>query len=489
MKLVDGYGFIRSDQINCDIFFSLHHTTGIDTKSQEQEIVGKNVTFQIKSGAKKKSMEARNVMVVEGPGVVELEGVVVSWVRTGCLIQVTSGLGAEKSHNRIFAPDSACPGLEVGVAGVRVQFQVHMDQALRVEARNVRRTREHHDLQLSWREDAANNNTIVQKPVKSSNSESAKPVTKNVQVKVSRVPAKFEHSEVKRKSIIQDLTNLELSEELIESLYVMSSEELSSLFETSLRARFVDLCQQPVASKVVIAVIKNLPRTRCTKVEESITRTMKANFVTLSRSKQGCQVVMSALDNLTPSKRILIAEQLADNFSGVDDYRDLWTHGGQLFISMLDYLDETSLTMIGFCLLGHYGELACAIHHYKPLRSLLQHLVDSECFVDIVEEISEDLIKLSCDRYGHHIITFLLETAPDHVKESLINKFQGRVVELSLDPVCHSVIVAAVKEGSSSQQGEMIEEVCRVTSKQAEMEIIRLSMDKYGHKVVLAMLR
>merc|ERR1719210_2936401 len=141
MKLVDGYGFIRSDQINCEKFFSLHHTTGIDTKSQEQEIVGKNVTFQIKSGAKKKSMEARNVMVVEGPGVVELEGVVVSWVRTGCLIQVTSGLGAEKSHNRIFAPDSACPGLKVGVAGVRVQFRVHMDQALRVEARNVRRTR------------------------------------------------------------------------------------------------------------------------------------------------------------------------------------------------------------------------------------------------------------------------------------------------------------------------------------------------------------
>ena len=139
MKLVDGYGFIKSDQINCDIFFSLHHTTGINTKAEDQEVVGKNVTFQIKSGARKGSMEARRVMVVEEePRMMELEGVLVSWVRTGCLIQVTSGLGAEKSHNRIFAPDSECLGLEAGDVGVEVIFHVHMDTALKVLARNVR---------------------------------------------------------------------------------------------------------------------------------------------------------------------------------------------------------------------------------------------------------------------------------------------------------------------------------------------------------------
>ena len=480
MKLVDGYGFIKSDQINCDIFFSLHHTTGINTKAEDQEVVGKNVTFQIKSGAKKGSMEARRVMMVEEePRMMELEGVLVSWVRTGCLIQVTSGLGAEKSHNRIFAPDSECLGLEAGDVGVEVIFHVHMDTALKVLARNVRarRMKNHQHHKLSWR--GANN----------PDAKISKPTTEEVKVKVSRSPAKTENTETRRKFVIQDLTNLELSEELMKKLDVVSSDEISSFFESILKLKFVDLCQQLVASKVIIAVIRNLPRTKCSKVEEFITRSIVANFFMLSRCKQGCQVVMSALDNLTQSRRILIAEQLSDNFCTVDDYRDLWTHGGQLFITMLDYLDQTSLTMIGSCLLGHYGELACSIHHYKPLRSLLLHLVDSDCFDDIVEEISDDLITLSCDKFGHHIIIRLLEIAPDQVKQSLINEFQGRVVELSLDPVCHSVIVAAVKEGSSHQQGDMIEEVCRVTSKQAEMEIIHLSMDKYGHKVVLAMLR
>ena len=64
----------------------------------------------------------------------------------------------------------------------------------------------------------------------------------------------------------------------------------------------------------------------------------------------------------------------------------------------------------------------------------------------------------------------------------MIAMFQGRILELPLDPVCYSVIVAAMK------QGEMIEEVCRETYKQAEMEIITLAQDRHGHQVVLAML-
>ena len=64
----------------------------------------------------------------------------------------------------------------------------------------------------------------------------------------------------------------------------------------------------------------------------------------------------------------------------------------------------------------------------------------------------------------------------------MIAMFQGRILELPLDPVCYSVIVAAMK------QGEMIEDVCRETHKQAEMEIITLAQDRHGHQVVLAML-
>lgn len=57
-----------------------------------------------------------------------------------------------------------------------------------------------------------------------------------------------------------------------------------------------------------------------------------------------------------------------------------------------------------------------------------------------------------------------------------------------MDPVCWQVIVTAIKQASSVQQGAIIEEVCRETYKQAEMEIITLAQDRHGHKVVLAML-
>ena len=46
----------------------------------------------------------------------------------------------------------------------------------------------------------------------------------------------------------------------------------------------------------------------------------------------------------------------------------------------------------------------------------------------------------------------------------------------------------AIISGTSNQQAEFIEEVCKVTSKQAEMDILTLAMNKHGHEVVLAML-
>ena len=105
-----------------------------------------------------------------------------------------------------------------------------------------------------------------------------------------------------------------------------------------------------------------------------------------------------------------------------------------------------------------------------------------------MDEIKEDLISLSCDKYGYHIVIGLLETVSDSLKEDLINVFLGKILKLSLDPVCWQVIVTAIKQGSSIQQGAIIEEVCRETYKQAEMEIITLAQDRHGHKVVLAML-
>ena len=293
---------------------------------------------------------------------------------------------------------------------------------------------------------------------------------------------------VEEKLTIKDLSNVDCCEDLIKSVDGMNSDQLMQLFETKLKLRLSELAQQPIASKLIIAVIKKVGQLSCHKIEEKITRMIVANFFTISSCKQGCLVVQAALDNFTDAKRVMIAEQLTE-LGSVEEFTDLWTHGGHVFVSMLDYLDETSLGMIGSILQGNYVSLSCHIGHYKPIKSLLSHLATNDCFTEIFTEIEDSIMSLCYDKFGHYVIIGLLETAEEAYKNPIIDAINGKVVAMSLDSIAHQVIIAAVKEGNPGQQTDIIEEVCRVTDKQAEMEIIHLAQDVWGHKVVLAMLQ
>jgi len=456
LKPEDEYGFLRSDQISADVFFSLHYTTGFIKPNLDS--MGKFVSFAVKDVGRK-SMEARKVRLWDSePSMEYLLGTLDRWVKTGVLIQVTSGLGQdpEYEHNRIFAPFSECNSFNNSLVNVEVKFRIHMDKSLRVEARDVKLTKP--DM----------------KPL-----ESSPPSCISVKEKLS--------TSLQEKLLIKDLTNGDLSEELIKNVDGMSPEEMKNFFDTSLKTRLAELAQQPVASKVIIAVIKKIGEIGCHKIEENITRMIVANFLTISSCKQGSLVVQAALDNFSQAKRLIIAEQLAE-LATIEEFTDLWTHAGHLFITMLDYLDESTLTMIGSILSGNYVSLSCNICHYKPVRSLLTHLINFEYFSEIFSELQEHIEALSCDKFGHYVVNGILEAAQESFKSVIIETFSGKIVRLSLDPVCYSVIVTAIKEGNSNQQSDIIEEVCRVTSKQAEMDIIQLAQDRYGHKVVLAML-
>lgn len=462
LKMDEEYGFIKSEQVSTDIFFSLHYTTGRNKFLSGSDAIGKFVTFQVKD-AGGKSVEARKVTVHSSdPGVQFLTGKLDRCLKTGVLIQVTSGLGSQLRNNRIFAPYSECSGIDTSARDVEVKFVTNLDKLLRVEARNV--------TQMVSK---------IELPVPS-------PI-----IPQERKPLPLEEDVidiVKEESCPEVLSDsCEISEDLIKLIDSMGQEELALLFDTRLKSKLAEFAQQSVASKVIVAIIKKVSKTHCTKIEESITRMIVANFTTIASCKEGSSVVLSALDNFAKTRKVLIAEQLAD-FASEEELTDLWTHGGHTFVALLDYLDETSLCVLGSCLLGSYVSLACSICFYKPLRALLIHLVDSDCFGDILEEIKDDLITMSSDKYGYHVVIGILETVTDNVKEDLISVFLGSIFKLSMDPVCWQVIVTAIKQASTVQQGAIIEEVCRETYKQAEMEIITLAQDRHGHKVVLAML-
>ena len=84
----------------------------------------------------KKLMEARKVtMVPFNTSVVFMVGRVMSWMKNGRLVRVTSGLGLQHLNNRLFAPFVEFQGLETGLAGAEVTFKIHVDRNFKMEGR------------------------------------------------------------------------------------------------------------------------------------------------------------------------------------------------------------------------------------------------------------------------------------------------------------------------------------------------------------------
>eukprot|EP00092_Neocalanus_flemingeri_P041185 GFUD01044844.1.p1 GENE.GFUD01044844.1~~GFUD01044844.1.p1 ORF type:complete len:595 (-),score=167.27 GFUD01044844.1:77-1861(-) len=471
-KPQEAYGFIRSEQVTGDVFFSLNHMDSTDKVSCTTGALGRWVTFVIKDCGKK-SMEARQVSLVPSSTTVSyLSGRVMNWAKIGCFIQVTSGLGLQHLHNRLFAPLVETNELVIGEVGNEVTFKVHVDRSFRLEGRDVKR--------------GDNNDEVSQEKG-------------NAKVRKSRRRAVTEGSivgneedegatEGEKLMSLKHITNEEFSDELVIAVESMDACDLSALFDKQLKTRLSTLAQQPVGSKVVVAVIKRAARLEGIIVEEKITRMVMANFKIICSTKQGCAVVQAGLENFSPANKVMLAEQLLE-LDTVDEFSVLWVHGSHIFSMMLGSLDENSLVIVGFSLSGHYANLSSHIRHYKPVRALLVSLVNTDSFNEILPEVEQELVCLACNKFGHFIISALIESSPSSIKSRLISNFTSKIATLSIHQVCHAVIVTALEQGTASTQAAFIEEVCTVSTNQADMAVIKLTKDRYGHVVVLAMLK
>ena len=219
-----------------------------------------------------------------------------------------------------------------------------------------------------------------------------------------------------------------------------------------------------------------------------LSKTIVKNRKDSVTNHEGDVVILKDFTNKEFSKKLIkdIGKMSAESLGSFFERNIKLKFQDFVFISMLELMEDTSLSTVGFTLLGNYEELACHIGHYKPVRALILKLVNTEVFSDILQEMN--LVKMSSDRFGHHITIALLDSVPGAVKDDLIQSFQGEIARLSMDPVCSSVIVAAIKAGSTKQQANLIEEVCTVATRQADMDVARLVTDRFGHEVVLAML-
>ena len=163
-----------------------------------------------------------------------------------------------------------------------------------------------------------------------------------------------------------------------------------------------------------------------------------------------------------------------------------------VFTLCLDILEDAgfSFASLALVLAGHLTSLATNVRFYKPLSALLSKLVTTDSLLDILAELEEELVMLACHRFGHTVVIALLEAElPPATRESLVERFQGRIAELACHPVCCAVMEVLLRTAGDGQQAAIIEEVCTVTTNQADMAVVSLTKDKQGHAIVLTMLK
>ena len=447
-KPKEQYGFIHSEQMVTNVFFGANHCSAA-VRGMKGKMVGKAVGFTVKLKSKL-VLGGRGVEVVEeGWGPERLEGRVVEWRREECLLTITKSppqsslLGA-----RVWCAAAMCgaAGLKWGKLGTAVTFTLGVAASYRVEAKEAR----------------------VEVP------------------EVRRVRSSA--SEGEQLVVVKQVATMEFDAELVAGIATMDAAALTTVFDRQLRQRLAALVHQPVGSGLVTAVIARAAVLQVTKVEDMIARMVTNNFVTCCSSKPGCAVVQACLEKFGQSNKAMIAEQVAE-VDGVEELVELWSHGSTVFSSCLGLVEPSLLCSLGLSLAGHLSSLATGYRTFRPLRALLTSLAATDCLAEVLGELEEEVVELACHRFGHTVVVAVVEVAPPATRELLVARFQGRVAELATHPVCCAVVAAVLLAANSCQQAALIEEVCTVTTQQADMAVIALAKDEHGHAIVLAMLQ
>ena len=454
VKSKEAYGFIRSEQVENDIFFGLNHCVLDFRQLEPKNLLHQDVMFILQHNKSRQSLGARKVeAVLEAWEPARLRGRVMEWKEHGCLLQVTSGSGLANLANRLWCEEKQCDILERGKLGVAVSFQLGVSATFRLEARLMK-------LEAGG----------------------GKPKPK------VKVKSRSFLSEGDQLMEVKQVTSEEFSSDLIAEVATMDVAGLHTVFDRQLRQRLVALVHQPVGSRLILAVIGRTVTLGSGKVQDMITRMIMTNFMESCSTKHGCAVVQTCLAKFSADNKLLIAEQLLE-LEELQQFLDLWVHGNYVFSLCLDILDTNSLAAVVFSLGSHYSSLARHVRHYHPVRALLIRISDTDCLLEILSELEQDLVGLACDRFGHFVVSALLEVVPPSTRQRLVGHLQGQVSELACHQVCSSVLLTAVKVAAPEQQAALIEEVCTVRSDQADMDVIRLTRDRLGHEVVLAMLK
>jgi hypothetical protein len=287
VKTKEAYGFIRSDQLETDIFFGLNHCTP-GLREGAASLIHMPVRFTVQHNGKR-SLGARHVEAAPaGWEPVRLRGRLAEWAGEAGLLQVTSGSGLASIGNRLWCGPEELPGPAIGL-GAAVTFLLGVGATVRPEARAL---------------------ALEAGPV-------------------AQASAGEELVAVKQ------VTSDEFSGDLIAEMGRMDAVTLNTVFDKQLRQRLVVLVTQPVGSRVVTAMVLRAKALGCSRLEDKIARMVMTNFGVCCNTKPGCTVVQTCLECFSQANRQMVAEQLLE-MDSVEQFMEFWVHARYVAVTAND---------------------------------------------------------------------------------------------------------------------------------------------------------
>ena len=280
IKTIEKYGFIQCDQMETDVFFGMNHV--VASQRNSVSLIHKAVTFTVKYSGKR-LLEARQVKLAPENWQPEiLRGRLMEWMEEGCLIQVTSGSGLCIVGNRLSCSGDQCRGLQLSKLGGVVTFQLGINSVLKLEAKHVKTEM----VETKEVEGIAGTGGGGDRKLK------------------ERVKLRNSLSEGEELMTVKQVTSDEFSSDFIADIKHMDVIALGQVFDKQLRQRLGTLVQQPIGSRIVIAVIERAVILESTRVEDNITRMVVTNFYSCCTSRHSCNVVQTCLETFSKDDKL-----------------------------------------------------------------------------------------------------------------------------------------------------------------------------------------
>ena len=162
---------------------------------------------------------------------------------------------------------------------------------------------------------------------------------------------------------------------------------------------------------------------------DQLMNSLRSNLSSFVRTQKGSRTLQKILDRIPPEKLFVILEQLRGDFS----FLMTDTYGNYLCQKLIQCCSAEQRVYILKHIVKEFSFIACHASGTHSLQSLIE-IVNMKEEEDLIKEcVKEDIIKLSLDNNGTHvmqkIVTCINEQDRSHINNLILNNFYKLVFD------------------------------------------------------------